>query len=119
MSSCSACHPTLSPSSQAHPQLHSSSRKSFSITGIRVDDARQAFEVSTANGAEGVLPPTELRDDASNTSAVVSEIRAYGDCVLRFISGTFQVGHPRCCVQPNMLMQVHHLLLANVLNCPV
>jgi 4-hydroxyphenylpyruvate dioxygenase len=58
--------------------------------GIRVDDARQAFEVSTANGAEGVLPPTELRDDGSNTSAVVSEIRAYGDCVLRFISGSFQ-----------------------------
>ena len=60
-------------------------------TGIRVEDARHAFEVSTANGAEGVLPPTELRDSASSTTAVVSEIRAYGDCVLRFISGDFQV----------------------------
>lgn len=60
-------------------------------TGIRVDDAQEAFEVSTANGAEGVLRPTQLRDEASGTSALVSEIRAYGDCVLRFISGDFQV----------------------------
>jgi hypothetical protein len=91
----------------------------FTTTGIRVDDARQAFEVSTANGAEGVLPPTELRDDASKTSAVVSEVRAYGDCVLRFISGTFQVGHPRCCVLPSMLMQGYLVLLAIRLSCPV
>lgn len=79
----------------------------FTETGIRVDDARQAFEVSTANGAEGVLPPTELRDDASNTSAIVSEIRAYGDCVLRFISGSFQVGHPHFYVLSCTLIQVH------------
>lgn len=64
------------------------------LTGIRVADVRHAFEVSTANGAEGVLPPTELTDEATGTSAVVSEIRAYGDCVLRFISGSFQVGQP-------------------------
>ena len=59
--------------------------------------------MSTANGAEGVLPPTELRDDTSNTSAVVSEIRAYGDCVLRFISGTFQVWQPCYYVLPTVL----------------
>ena len=87
--------------------------------GIRVDDARQAFEVSTANGAEGVLPPTELQDCNSNTSAVVSEVRAYGDCVLRFISGTFQVGQPRCYVPPSMLMEPYPAQLAIRLACPV
>ena len=59
-----------------------------------MDDAREAYETATANGAEGVLPLTELRGSGSGGSALVSEIRAYGDCVLRFVSGDFQV---RCC----------------------
>jgi 4-hydroxyphenylpyruvate dioxygenase len=58
--------------------------------GIRVDDARQAYETATANGAEGVLPPTQLRDENGGGASVVSEIRAYGDCVLRFVSGDYQ-----------------------------
>ncbi len=60
-------------------------------SGIKVDDARQAFETATANGAEGMLPPMELRDSNGGGVALVSEIRAYGDCVLRFVSGDFQV----------------------------
>lgn len=58
--------------------------------GIRVDDARQAYDTATAHGAKGVQTPTELRDDASGTEAVVSEVAAYGNCVLRFISGSFK-----------------------------
>ena len=56
-------------------------------------DAREAFEASTANWAIPVQPPTVLRDEASGTEQVVAEILLYGDCVLRFVSGSFQVGH--------------------------
>ena len=73
-----------------------------------MDDARQAYETATANGAEGVQPPTELRDSASGTEALVSEIRAYGDCVLRFISGSFQVG------QHDSTTNVHFFACKNV-----
>ncbi len=44
-----------------------------------------------ANGGIGVLPPTTLRDDATGTEQVVSEVVAYGDVVLRYVSGSFQV----------------------------
>lgn len=57
--------------------------------GISVDDAREAHDVATANGAESVLAPTELREGEGGASSVVSEVVAYGDCVLRFVSGSF------------------------------
>lgn len=54
-------------------------------------DAAEAYTISTAHGAEAVLAPVTLRDEASGQELVVSEIKAYGDCVLRFVSGSFQV----------------------------
>ena len=54
-------------------------------------DARQAYEASVANGAIGVQPPTTLRDEADGTEQLVAEVSLYGDCVLRFVSGKYQV----------------------------
>lgn len=58
---------------------------------MHVEDARAAYEQCVANGGRPVLPPTEREDPATSTTQVVSEIELYGDVVLRFVSGTFQV----------------------------
>jgi len=57
-----------------------------------VADAREAYAQSTANGAVGVQKPTLLRDEATDTEQWVAEVKLYGDCLLRFVSGTYQVG---------------------------
>lgn len=56
--------------------------------GLQVGDAAQAYEVSVANGAKGVRPPTKLEDGGG--CAVVSEVLLYGDVVLRYISGKWE-----------------------------
>lgn len=58
--------------------------------GLLVDDARQAYEASVANGGKGARAPVTLQDGAGGT-AVVSEVGLYGDVVLRFVSGDWQV----------------------------
>lgn len=77
--------------------------------GILVEDAKHAYEHSTANGAVGVTPPTVLKDEATGTEQTVSEILAYGDCVLRFVSGTYQVSArcawPSCKSRQTMALQ--------------
>lgn len=60
--------------------------------GILVDDAAEAYCAATAHGGEGVTPPHTLRCAAGGGEAVVAEMRLFGDCVLRFVSGSFQVG---------------------------
>lgn len=55
-------------------------------------DAAEAHRVSTANGAESILPPAMLRTAGGSGAAgeaVVSEVKAYGDVALRFVSGAF------------------------------
>jgi 4-hydroxyphenylpyruvate dioxygenase len=52
-----------------------------------VADAAEAYRISTANGAEGVLPPATLQGTGSSPATVISEIKAYGDVVIRFVSG--------------------------------
>lgn len=37
------------------------------------------------------MEPTLLEDEASNTEQMVAEVQLYGDVVLRFVSGSFQV----------------------------
>lgn len=54
--------------------------------GILVKDATKAYEESVKNGGIGVLEPRELVEKASGKSMMVSEIKAYGDVVLRFVS---------------------------------
>ena len=75
------------------------------LAGIQVADAREAYAQSTANGAVGVQEPTVLRDEATGTEQCVAEIRLYGDCLLRFVSGTYQVSpslarYPPSPIQP-------------------
>jgi 4-hydroxyphenylpyruvate dioxygenase len=60
------------------------------FAGILVGDAAQAYEVSVANGAQGVRPPTKL-EDGSGGCAVISEVLLYGDVVLCYISGKWEV----------------------------
>lgn len=55
-----------------------------------MEDAAEAYRISTAHGAVGVTEPQALKDAATGAELVVSEIRAYGDCVLRFVSGGFE-----------------------------
>ncbi len=58
--------------------------------GIRVDDAAAAYRTSVANGAMGVLEPQTLVDQATGRSLVISEIKMYGDVVIRWLSGDFE-----------------------------
>ena len=50
--------------------------------GVTVDDAKQAYEASVANGGRGVLPPTDL-----GGGVVITEVSLYGDVVLQYVSG--------------------------------
>lgn len=58
---------------------------------MSVGDAAKAYEVSTANGARGVLPPTGIADKVTGTTQLVSEVELYGDVVMRFLSGDYKV----------------------------
>jgi len=58
--------------------------------GISCADAAQAYEISVANGAEGVQAPVTLRDDETGTTLVYSEVKVYGDVVMRWMSGDYQ-----------------------------
>ncbi len=61
------------------------------IAGVLVEDAAEAHRQATAHGARSALEPQTLRDEASSTEQVVAEVELYGDVVLRFVSGSFQV----------------------------
>lgn len=52
--------------------------------GLLVDDAKVAFEMSVKNGGVPVLEPLELRDTKTATPQVISEVKLYGDVVLRW-----------------------------------
>lgn len=62
------------------------------LVGLLVADAAEAYRISVEHGAVGVTKPQTLRDAASGQELVVSEVKAYGDCVMRFVSGSFEVG---------------------------
>ena len=58
--------------------------------GLRVDDARAAYEEAMKRGARGVLAPAELRherdDGCVKGTQIIAEVELYGDVVLRFVS---------------------------------
>ncbi len=61
-------------------------------TGILVDDAAEAHAVSVQHGAVSVTPPTLLQaPDSPDKSQMVAEVLLYGDVVLRYVSGTYEV----------------------------
>eukprot|EP00605_Chrysophyceae_sp_TOSAG23-4_P002592 GSChrysophyteH1.ASY1.ANO1.2862.1 assembled CDS len=57
--------------------------------GIRVADAKEAHDVSVANGGVSNSPPRTVVDTESGKSMTISEIKYFGDVVLRFVSGDF------------------------------
>lgn len=57
---------------------------------ISVTDAVQAYKMATENGAIGVTEPITLSDDAGK--AILSEIKLYGDVVLRFVQNDNYTG---------------------------
>eukprot|EP00004_Rigifila_ramosa_P005276 TRINITY_DN1576_c0_g1_i1.p1 TRINITY_DN1576_c0_g1~~TRINITY_DN1576_c0_g1_i1.p1 ORF type:complete len:433 (+),score=114.15 TRINITY_DN1576_c0_g1_i1:34-1299(+) len=58
--------------------------------GIVVGNAVEAFNVSVANGAVPVTPPTTISDEAG--TLVYAEVKMYADVVLRYVSGNYS-GH--------------------------
>ena len=56
---------------------------------IRVADAEVAYSISTKNGAIGIFAPHTLIDHETGKSMVVSEIKMFGDVVIRWVSGEF------------------------------
>lgn len=57
--------------------------------GITCGDAAEAYRVGTANGAVGVLEPVTLVDRYSGKTKVISEVKLFGDVVIRWMSGDF------------------------------
>jgi 4-hydroxyphenylpyruvate dioxygenase len=57
--------------------------------GIIVSDARIAHDTAVANGAVSVLPPHDLVDKETGKTMTISEIKLFGDGVLRWMSGDF------------------------------
>lgn len=56
--------------------------------GVLVEDAAQAFERSVDGGADGVLEPRVLIDERSGGKVCISEVKLYGDVVLRYVSNS-------------------------------
>lgn len=52
-------------------------------------DAAEAHRQSCANGAISAAEPSTLVDEATGQSVTTAEIVAYGDVVIRFVSGAF------------------------------
>lgn len=57
--------------------------------GIKVGDASEAYHVSVKNGAVGVQEPKTLTDKDTGKSLVFSEVKLYGDVVIRWVSGEY------------------------------
>jgi len=56
---------------------------------VKVDDASEAYHIAVANGAAGVCEPATLVDKFTGKTMVLSEVKWYGDVVLRFTSGDY------------------------------
>ena len=61
--------------------------------GLKVRDAKAAYEASVANGAKGVLEPTfvptcpaQVKKGVTSKGCFMSEVELYGDVVLRYVS---------------------------------
>lgn len=52
-------------------------------------DAAAAYHISTKNGAIGIFAPHNLIDADTGKSMVVSEIKMFGDVVIRWVSGNY------------------------------
>jgi len=57
--------------------------------GIRVADAKVAYETCVANGAEGIAAPRVCVCRYTGKTMVISETKYYGDVVARWVSGEY------------------------------
>lgn len=64
----------------AHQLMHGDGAK---YVGIEVDNATEAYRISTQNGALGIRPPTVLEDQYGKV--VIADIQIYGDSVHRYV----------------------------------
>ena len=64
------------------------------VVGIVVEDAQEAFDIAVQNGGKPMHPPSVLQASDGQQS-VMAEVHMYGDVVMRFMSGSFQVRHIR------------------------
>jgi 4-hydroxyphenylpyruvate dioxygenase len=56
---------------------------------LDVKDAKEAHDISVANGAISKLTPKVIVESASRTTQTVAEIQLFGDTVIRFVSGNY------------------------------
>jgi 4-hydroxyphenylpyruvate dioxygenase len=71
--------------------------------GIRVKDCKEAYDISTSNGAVSVKAPYTVLDDATGKSLTYSEVKLFDDTVIRWVSGSFDgEGLPNYDVVPNV-----------------
>ncbi|KAJ7514391.1 hypothetical protein O6H91_23G042300 [Diphasiastrum complanatum] len=77
-------HPGFS--SDEARQFFTSHGLAVRAVGVLVDDAVEAFRSSVENGAIGVLEPAVLIDEHTGEKALISEVKLYGDVVLRYVS---------------------------------
>ena len=57
--------------------------------GVEVQDAKEAYDAALQNGAQGVLPPTDMPSNYEGQftgGCQMAEVKLYGDVVLRFVS---------------------------------
>ena len=85
----------------------------IAFPGISVEDAEQAFEVAVQNGGRPVHQPSALQGPDGQQS-VVSEVEMYGEVVMRFISGSFQVF--LCLVMPQYHAAKMHLIMTDCMH---
>ena len=55
---------------------------------LRVENCKEAFEVSTKNGAVAIHEPRTLKNRKDGREATVAEVALYGDVELRFVEDT-------------------------------
>jgi 4-hydroxyphenylpyruvate dioxygenase len=57
--------------------------------GIRVSDAKEAYEACVSNGGQGVAEPYTAVDKVTGKTLVISEVKTVDDVVMRWVSGDF------------------------------
>jgi 4-hydroxyphenylpyruvate dioxygenase len=98
----------------AHHLLHGDGVK---VIAMEVDDVQAAYRETTARGAKGIQPPTQLQDEEGTVR--LATIAGYGQTVFKFVeradySGSFLPGYkklkPDRTVKPVGLAAIDHIV---------
>ncbi len=107
------------PMTQDHPHNAHLAKHGDAVRDLAflVDDARKAFEYTTANGAPAVMEPTEIEDE--HGKVILATIGTYGDTLHTFVQrldydGPFLPGYdaiePTAPVEPVGLEFIDHVV---------